>query len=77
MKIDAWYRLRVKRNELLAETDKYMLSDFPLSTQDRVKYKDYRQYLRDCPKLFNEETVKTAKVKTFVEWLDWKKAGIY
>ena len=77
MKIDAWYRLRSERNALLVETDKTQLADFPLSTQDRSKYREYRQYLRDITKLFNEETIKTAKVKTFVEWIEYKKNGIY
>jgi hypothetical protein len=77
MKIDAWYRLRTKRNQALAETDKYMLSDFPVTTTERAKYKDYRQYLRDCPKMFNDQTVKDAKIKTFEEWLEWKRNGTY
>ena len=36
-----------KRNQLLAETDKYMLPDFPISADDLLIMKQYRQALRD------------------------------
>jgi hypothetical protein len=76
-KIDSWYRLREKRNKFLEETDKTQLADFPVDTKTRGLYKEYRKYLRDLPKLFNEETIKNAKVKSFNEWLEFKKNGIY
>lgn len=77
MKIDGWYRLREKRDSILKETDKTQLADFPIDTKLRGLYREYRVYLRDLPKLFNEETVKTAKVKNFEEWLEWKKSQVY
>lgn len=77
VKIDAWYRLRTKRNQFLEDTDKTQLADFPIDTKTRAQFKEYRQYLRDCPKLFNEETIKDAKVKTFEEWIAWRKSGAY
>jgi uncharacterized ubiquitin-like protein YukD len=40
-----------KRNELLYESDKYMLIDYPISEGDRVKILTYRQKLRDYPQL--------------------------
>ena len=39
--------LRLKRNSLLMETDKYMLQDYPISAEDLEKMKVYRQELRD------------------------------
>ena len=36
-----------KRIQLLAETDKYMLPDFPISADDLLIMKQYRQALRD------------------------------
>ena len=36
-----------QRNQLLAETDKYMLPDFPISADDLFIVKQYRQALRD------------------------------
>jgi hypothetical protein len=38
---------RDERNRLLAETDKYLLLDFPISDEDREIVKNYRQQLRD------------------------------
>lgn len=40
---------RAERDSLLVETDKYMLSDFPITDEKREQYKAYRQYLRDVP----------------------------
>ena len=39
--------LRHKRNNLLFESDKYMIVDFPISAEDLEKMKVYRQELRD------------------------------
>ena len=39
--------VRSARNQYLAETDKYMLADFPISEEERGQYSAYRQYLRD------------------------------
>jgi hypothetical protein len=35
------------RNRLLAESDKYMLSDFPITPENLELIKQYRQELRD------------------------------
>ena len=40
-------RLRTERDARLAATDKYLLSDYPIGTEDREKIKAYRQVLRD------------------------------
>ena len=37
---------RAKRNMLLADTDCYLLADFPVSASDLIKWKTYRQELR-------------------------------
>jgi len=39
--------LRIQRNHKLFESDKYMLSDFPISPENLEKVKIYRQELRD------------------------------
>jgi hypothetical protein len=39
--------LRHKRNNLLFESDKYMIVDYPISAEDLEKMKVYRQELRD------------------------------
>ena len=42
-------RLRTERDARLAATDKYLLADYPISTEDLDKIKAYRQALRDLP----------------------------
>jgi hypothetical protein len=39
--------LKHKRNGILNETDKYMLSDFPITPEQLELVKQYRQALRD------------------------------
>jgi hypothetical protein len=40
-------RLIFTRNQLLAESDKYVLIDYPISADDLLIMKQYRQQLRD------------------------------
>lgn len=54
------------RNQYLADSDKYMLQDFPISSAEKNKWKEYRVYLRD---FFNEEAIALiSNVKTFEEY---------
>ena len=39
--------LKAKRNALLAETDIYMISDYPITTEQKTAWQTYRQALRD------------------------------
>ena len=39
--------IRNTRNQLLAESDKYLLLDYPISSNNLILVKDYRQKLRD------------------------------
>lgn len=39
--------LRNKRNQLLFQTDKYMLPDYPITPENLEKIKIYRQQLRE------------------------------
>ena len=49
--------VRLTRNQYLQETDKFMIMDYPISEEERLKYKEYRTYLRDYTKQNNwEET---------------------
>lgn len=45
--------IRLERNRLLQESDKYMLSDFPVSETEREQWITYRQALRDFPESCN------------------------
>ena len=40
-------QIRVIRNRYLEQTDKFLLSDYPITNVEREKYKAYRTYLRD------------------------------
>ncbi len=59
---------QVKRNErnyLLRQTDKYMISDFPITEEEKERYKAYRQYLRDIPE---QQNFPNMEIKTFEEY---------
>ena len=53
---------RIERNKLLDATDKYMIPDYPLSKEEKAKYKKYRKYLRDITK---DEAFPNIEIKTF------------
>ena len=38
---------REERNKLLNESDKFMLPDYPITSNNLILIKDYRQQLRD------------------------------
>lgn len=40
-------RIRAVRNQYLEQTDKFMITDYPISDDERELYKHYRTYLRD------------------------------
>ena len=46
---------KTKRNQLLEKTDKYLLSDYPISSSNLMLIKEYRQSLRNYMEL---DTVK-------------------
>ena len=39
--------VRAVRNRHLEQTDKYMITDYPITDDERELYKQYRAYLRD------------------------------
>ena len=41
--------VRAVRNQYLEQTDKFLLSDYPITSTQKTKYKQYRVYLRDYP----------------------------
>lgn len=57
--------VRELRNYLLQSTDKYMLSDYPITEEQREQYKQYRQYLRDVPSSDNFPDI---EIKNFENW---------
>ena len=57
--------VRAVRNQYLAETDKFMISDFPITDEERARYRAYRQYLRDYTKT---DGWFDARLMTFETW---------
>jgi len=48
--------LRQQRNQLLVESDKYLLPDFPITSNNLTLIKEYRQKLRDYMSLLDDIT---------------------
>ena len=40
-------QVRAVRNQYLEQTDKFLLVDYPITSTQKTKYKQYRAYLRD------------------------------
>ena len=56
---------RRERDYYLSQTDKYLMSDFPITDEKREKYKEYRKYLRDLPA---SDLFPNIDVLTFDQW---------
>ena len=39
--------IRIERNKLLNESDKYLIEDYPITSDNKVLIKDYREQLRN------------------------------
>ena len=57
--------VRAVRNQYLEQTDKYMITDYPITEEERELYKQYRTYLRTYPEC--RDWYK-ANPKTYDEW---------
>lgn len=58
-------KIRQKRDEFLDITDKFMISDYPITELEREDMKVYRQYLRDLPE---SENFPNVEVLDFNDW---------
>lgn len=66
--------LRFKRGYLLQQTDCGMVTDCPLSEEQKSELHDYRQSLRDFSKDVTEENIDTYKLPDAPEWaITWFK----
>lgn len=52
--------LRAERDRLLSISDKLVLPDLPLTSEEKDLVLLYRKTLRDLPSQYNEDTVSTA-----------------
>ena len=57
--------VRAVRNQYLEQTDKYMITDYPITDDERELYRQYRTYLRTYPEC--RDWYK-ANPKTYEEW---------
>mgnify|MGYP003656126668 CR=1 FL=1 len=60
--IDIWIEVRLKRNALLLESDWTQIQDAPLTDAIKLKWKNYRQLLRDLPNS-NSNALKIEDIK--------------
>ena len=61
--------VRAVRNSYLEQTDKFMITDYPITDDERELYRQYRTYLRDFTV---EENWWNAPILTFDEWNEAK-----
>ena len=57
--------VRAVRNQYLEQTDKFMITDYPITDDERALYKQYREYLRTYPEC--QDWYK-ANPKIYDEW---------
>ena len=63
--------IRNIRNQLLADSDKYLLLDYPTSSNNLILVKDYRQKLRDymdLPEVKNYNYASTTPIPDFPQF---------
>ena len=58
-------QVRAVRNQYLEQTDKFMITDYPINDEERELYRQYRTYLRTYPEC--QDWYK-ANPKTYEEW---------
>ena len=59
------FEVRAVRNQYLEQTDKYMITDYPITDDERELYRQYRTYLRTYPECIDWYK---ANPNTFKEW---------
>ena len=71
---EIWQIMRQKRNEALRDSDCVVLPDYPHKSQEeRRRWIEYRQHLRDLPKAYNDESISRYEVKDYKSWCVFKK----
>ena len=61
--LNSWDRVREERNNLLVDSDKYIISDYPITDDDKNKIQTYRKSLRDIPVTYSSEEPKNITFK--------------
>lgn len=60
--------LRQARTKKLSEYDWTQLADAPITSDQRTKYREYRQYLRDLPEQYNDSSIHSWAIMSFEDW---------
>lgn len=63
-----WKQLRELRDEKLAATDWTQYADVPMDTKERMRYRQYRQYLRDRTRGYTNNNIHQFIVEDFEDW---------
>lgn len=66
------YRIRQQRNALLTATDFTQLSDAALTDEEKARFAEYRQYLRD---ISEDDEFPNVVLKTYSEWEEGMENG--
>lgn len=62
-------RLRKEREVKLAQTDFSQLADAPFTSEEKMQYRSYREYLRNLPLQYNNSNIENYSVKTFEQFI--------
>lgn len=68
--------LRSSRTKVLRDTDWTQLADAPLTSEQRTHYREYRQYLRDLPLNYNNQSIADWNIMEFEEWKLFRGYGL-
>ena len=63
-------QIRQRRNQLLRETDIYVLQDFPITPEQLTEVKVYRQFLRDYMEQFKNIPVTQPNFPTIPSFIN-------
>jgi len=66
-----WEALREDRLKVLYETDWTQIADNQMDSKNRQLYREYRQYLRDLPLGYNDESIERYRIMSFEEWKEF------
>lgn len=68
-----WDKLREERSLVLTNTDWTQIADCSMDSKTRHMYREYRQYLRNLPLNYNDDTVINYTIMSFDRWRDFFK----
>lgn len=59
---NSWSRIRFERDQILRDTDKYLISDYPITSNNKTLIQNYRTALRNLPNTFSNEEPKNITI---------------